>query len=476
MARGIGGRRSVQPLPDYTRRKPLSDGRWGYYFEPPTWAIRPKSGDDRGPCPVGAEALGTDYAAAVQRVEKVLLPLFDSWRTRGLTDMVPKGPRRGTLDWLFSVYRASDKFTRLGRKVQALYDAGLALVADHALKDGRRLGDVGLGSIDANIVDALYAKLLPMPSGRLSKDGRPVPLFREGLPVQLRRKRLPFDVAWGRAPIGRHIEPVVPERRTTVNHAMKSCRRAWNVAMRLHPKEVPANPFAHMGLVSHHRTVAAASYTDLVAAVAQADAMDLPSLGTAMMLTWEWLQREEHIFTAFEFAHYRPKDHPNEVYVVHPKNGEAVWIPLYDAAGAALFPELMARMDAMRRDRIGGGPFFVRDWRDRRTDVRQPWAPNGNVRTITRKTREILDAVGLPREITFTSFRHGGLTELGDADLTDAQIRAISRHKSAKVLTGYVKRTEKQIIDGTHKRRAMRPAAGAVAVADDQLDLFGGEK
>ena len=30
--------------------------------------------------------------------------------------------------------------------------------------------------------------------------------------------------------------------------------------------------------------------------------------------------------------------------------------------------------------------------------------------------------------------------------------------------------------DGTHKRRAVRPAASAVAVADDQLDLFGGEK
>src|SRR5258706_626149 len=186
MARG--GRRSVQPLPDYTRRKPLSDGRWGYYFEPPTWAAKPKDGDDRGPCPVGAEALGTDYADAVQRVEKVLLPLFDSWRTRGLTDMVPKGPRRGTLDWLFSVYRSTGKFTALGRKVQTLYDAGLALVADHALKDGRRLGDIMLGSIDANIVDALYAKLLPMPNRQSAADlpareGRPVPLFLEGLPM-----------------------------------------------------------------------------------------------------------------------------------------------------------------------------------------------------------------------------------------------------------------------------------------------------
>jgi hypothetical protein len=44
-------------------------------------------------------------------------------------------------------------------------------------------------------------------------------------------------------------EPAMRERRTTVNHAMKSCRRCWNVAARLHPKDVPViNPFAKMGL------------------------------------------------------------------------------------------------------------------------------------------------------------------------------------------------------------------------------------
>src|SRR5258706_10209999 len=99
MARG--GRRSVQPLPAYTRGERLGGGRWGYYFKPPTWALKPKKPDDRGPCPVGCEPLGNDYAAAVKRVETVLLPLFDSWRTRGLADLVPiKGARRGTLDWL----------------------------------------------------------------------------------------------------------------------------------------------------------------------------------------------------------------------------------------------------------------------------------------------------------------------------------------------------------------------------------------
>jgi hypothetical protein len=74
------------------------------------------------------------------------------------------------------------------------------------------------------------------------------------------------------------------------------------------------------------------------------------------------------------------------------------------------------------------------------------------------KVRAILRATGIDRPINFTSFRHGGLTELGDADLTDAQIRAVSSHKSSKVLTRYVKRTEKQIVEATKKRRAGRPA------------------
>lgn len=466
--RGKERRRSVLPLPEYARREPLSGGRWGYYFEPPTWARKPRAGDDRGPCPVGREALGCDYDAAVKRIETVLLPLFRSWRTRGIIDMTPAaGGRHGTLDWLFKAYRSEDKFTALAPKVRTLHQAGFDLVGNHVLKDGRRLGEVALAALDTNVVDKLYKKLLPVRDDA----GDPVPLFRDGKDADGHSPFLP----------DRGGEPLYVERRTTVNHAMKSCRRAWNVVKRVHPKDVPdLNPFAGMGLVSKTREVEAASYGDLAAAVAQADAMGLPSLGTALMVTWEWLQREEHIFTAFELAHYRPKKRPNEVLIVHPKNGEEVWIPLFDPlagdpAGVALFPELMERMDVLARNRVGNGLFFVRDWVDAKAGAPLPWATRtGNLRHASRKVQEVLQAAGCDRSITFTSFRHGGLTELGDADLTDRQIRAVSRHKSSKVLGRYVKRTQKQIIDATHKRRANRPAGKvATAAADNQLDLFG---
>src|SRR3954466_11786311 len=74
----------VIPLPRYTIRKRLKSGPIGYFFSTPTWARK------KG-CPVKNEALGTDHTLAVDRVEKVLLPAFDSWRRTGGDDANPVG-------------------------------------------------------------------------------------------------------------------------------------------------------------------------------------------------------------------------------------------------------------------------------------------------------------------------------------------------------------------------------------------------
>ena len=65
------------------------------------------------------------------------------------------------------------------------------MICECVLKDGRRLGTRRLSSIDTAFADDLFEKLLYK-----DVDGEKV------------------------------------ERRTTVNHAMKTCRRAWNVADR----------------------------------------------------------------------------------------------------------------------------------------------------------------------------------------------------------------------------------------------------
>jgi len=60
--------------------------------------------------------------------------------------------------------------------------------------------------------------------------------------------------------------------------------------------------------------------------------------------------------------------------------------------------------------------------------------------------KEIVAAAGIRSELSFTSFRHGGFTEGADSDLTDAELRAAGRHRSARQLPTYAKRTRKQLI------------------------------
>jgi hypothetical protein len=255
---------------------------------------------------------------------------------------------------------------------------------------------------------------------------------------------------------------------------MKSCRRAWKIAARRNPGKVPAvNPFAAMGLESSNRETPTATLAELQAFRAKAIELGLSSLATAALIGWEWLQREVDIFATFEVTHYRPKERPNAVRVIHEKTNEENWIPLFDEkTGAPFYPELMAELDVIRRTRIAG-LMLRRDWGQHAAWPTWPKEDEVDLTHMSRKVKEVIRASGLRDELTFTSFRHGGLTELGDSELSDRQIPAISRYRNSKVLNRYVKRTQKQIIDGTHKRRANRPAP---AEPDDQLDLFGNAK
>jgi hypothetical protein len=144
--------------------------------------------------------------------------------------------------------------------------------------------------------------------------------------------------------------------------------------------------------------------------------------------------------------------------VLHPKTNEENWVPLFDDSGAPLYPELMAELDAIKRERIGG-LMLRRDWGDRAPWPTWPSTDEIDLTHMSRKVKEIIRAAGLRDELTFTSFRHGGFTEAGDAELTDSQIRAQGRHKSAKVLPKYVKRTMRQVAEGAKKRRAVRTKA-----------------
>jgi hypothetical protein len=413
--------RSALPLPRYVRRKPLRSGGWGYFFDLPTWARE-------AGCPIHGEPLGTDYAKAVERAETVLLPTFDSWRGRGKSsEETPTVAAPGTLDWIFAEYRADRRYTKLSVRQKRNHETGFRMVGGHVLKDGRMLGSVRLTAINTAVIDALYEKLL---------------IVKE------------TDAE------GNTIER---ERRTTVNHAMKSCRRAWNIAARRNPGKVPhVNPFAAMGLQSSSRETPTATYTEMEAFRAKAIELGLPSLATAALIGWEWLQREIDIFGTFEVNHYRPKEHPNAVRVVHEKTGEENWIPLFDDSGVPFFPVLMAELDAIKKKRIAG-LMLRRDWGQHAPWPTWPTEDEIDLTHMSRKVKEVIRAAELRDELTFTSFRHGGFTEAGDAELTDRELMAQGRHKSPKVLGKYVKRTMRQVASGIRKRHAARTDGGQLS-------------
>jgi len=208
-----------------------------------------------------------------------------------------------------------------------------------------------------------------------------------------------------------------------------------------------------MGLRSSDRETP--TYEELLAFRTKAKELGLPSLATAALIGWEWLQREVDIFATFDVTHYRPKERPNMVRVVHEKTKEENWIPLFTDAGTAVYPELMAELDAIKRDRIGG-LMLCRDWGNRGPWPTWPKPDQPDFAHLSRKVKDVIRAAELRDELSFTSFRHGGFTETGDAELTDREIMAQGRHKSVKVLPKYVKRTARQVTTGALKRRAAR--------------------
>jgi hypothetical protein len=122
----------------------------------------------------------------------------------------------------------------------------------------------------------------------------------------------------------------------------------------------------------------------------------------------------------------------------------------------------MAELDDMRAGIVVGldGLMFRRDHKHRRGKVPLPWiTARGDLDYFRGVVKEIIRAAGLRDELSFTSFRHGGFTEGADADMMDAELRATGRHRSARQLPTYAKRTRKQLISVALKRRAHRRSA-----------------
>jgi hypothetical protein len=391
-------RRKPVGWPKLMVAKRLKSGTGAYYWAPPTWAR------ERG-CPVRSESLGVDYGQAKRRCDEVLNPGFDAWRTGNSAEPIER-LAADSFDWLVAVYKSSPRYRQLPQKTQRSYDAALRLVAKHGLKDGRLFGELPLANITPGAADRLFERLRERPGGGY--------------------------------------------RLRTAVLAMNVCRVAWRIAWRIKPNGIPVlNPFGKMGLSYDPKATRPVTHDELIAFVKAADAMGETSIGTAAMIAFYWLQREVDILSRLTWNHYRPANAPNIVQIFHRKSGQQVDLPLYDDDGTPLWPELMERLDTAPRH---GTLVVTRDRKDRRQKIHLPWKEH----YFRHRVADIRGAAGIAPEAKFMGLRHGGNTEGANADLTDAQLRALSGHKTAAMTILYAKETMNQRKIGARKRLRQR--------------------
>ncbi|MGA7017761.1 MAG: tyrosine-type recombinase/integrase, partial [Pseudolabrys sp.] len=310
----------------------------------------------------------------------------DAWRKREQITLLSDHAAPGSFDWMTAVYKSSPLYRKLPAKTRKSYDAALRLASQHTLKDGRKFGMLSLTSITPGAADRLYAKLKERPDGG--------------------------------------------ERVRTAVLCVTVCKRAWNIARR----DKPTRPVTH---------------DELSRFVKAADEAGEGSLGTAAMIAYYWLQREEDIIGRLGWTDYRPVEAPDVAHICHHKTRKLVNIPLYDEDGTMLWPELVARLDAAPRY---GTLIVTRDQPDRRRKVHLPW----KVDYFRHRVAAIRAAAGIEFSAKFMGLRHGGNTEAGDAGLSDAQIRALSGHKTAAMTALYTKVTMQQRRSGARKRLEAR--------------------
>lgn len=71
---------------------------------------------------------------------------------------------------------------------------------------------------------------------------------------------------------------------------------------------------------------------------------------------------------------------------------------------------------------------------------------------VVQQMRKKID--GVSKLFMLDACRHGGMTELEEAELTDGQGRALSGHKTAQAYRGYAKETMARALAATRKRHA----------------------
>ena len=418
-------------LPRYVVAKRLGNGRTAFYFR------LPKKYRDLG-CSIPSEPLGTSYAVACGEDGNggraaILNGLFDEWDAarNGMQVAGDGTPRIGTVDWLFREYKRSKAYLeKVAPRSRRNYEWVMKLVADTTTKHGDRIGGRSIKSITPRGADKIYDKIIAGPKGARLRQGE---------------------------------------------KAVVLCRKAWRVVHRLYPIEFNKdvmNPWAGVTLKSRVKLTKAAVTREQVYTFAHGciERGEIEAAAAAV-ICFEWLQRPENVIAGYlKWSDYRSPQAPTIIKVAHHKTGAIVLHPLEE-----MTPEGPVKFYADAEEVIShlkkrGLPMILREVEEGKS---KPFAFSSMQHIVQRMRKKI----GLPAYFTLDACRHGGLTELEEAELTDGQGRALSAHKTQQSYEGYAKRNLSRALSATRKRHAHLMAnALATSIRNEQENTIRNEK
>jgi hypothetical protein len=403
----------MRVLPRFVRAKTLATGAIAYYWD--LTGYYRKLG-----CPIPSEPLGTNYIKACGDNGNggraaALNALFDEWKRVRSGEPIEGVIRSGTVDWLFREYRQTKAYLeKVSPRSRRDYERTMLLVTDLITKKGDRVGDRKIKAITPVSADKIYERIVEGPRGSRPRQGEKV----VGL-----------------------------------------CARAWSVVHRLHPEffnqDIP-NPWR--GVTKNRRTKAvkpAATREQVYAFAKGAIEAGYPEAAAAAVICFEWLQRPENVLAGhIRWTDYRGREAPTAIRIFHHKTGAVVLHPLQDSNGALFYGD---GEDVLSKVPRRGIPMILHKSRRIAEGSSRParlYSESGMAKLV----RRLREKAGLPAVFTLDACRHGGMTELEEAELTDGQGRALSAHKS-RAYEGYAKRTMERALAATRKRHAHRIAA-----------------
>ena len=372
-------------------------GGVSFYWNPPTYWRKQAEAQGRK-YPFESQKLGTDLRQAeLDAAAHLHNARFDEWRIGGVLTPERRYAAHGTVEWLFEEYQASEIFKRrVSARSRADYRLLFDAISDLPTKSGGRFGQLPISSVTPAAAEKVYARMI---------EGEK---FRRG------------------------------------EKAVMYCKTVWRLMQPHHPREFPRevpNPWIGVQLVKRNRVVKKAVDRESVYTFAWA-AVEAGryEAAAAAVICFEWLQRPENVIGGYvRWTDYQPG---KSIRIEHHKTGEMVEHPLTD--GQTLFypegEEILALLPRRGVSMILG-------------PEGQRYKPSRFAQIV----RKVADGADLPKTFTLDACRHGGMTELEEAGLTDGQGRALSAHRS-RAYERYAKRTAKRLLSATKARHAHRAA------------------